>query len=142
MEAYHSSESSGSAYVAPYCSVAEAIKLISHPFDGDKRRLWEFIDNVDVAFELVHSNKHEMILKFVKTKVTGDARSKLMVRDLTHAWALVKGVLEENYAVRRTLDYYACKLFSARQEKNECPFLRKPNRCNAARAKGSSQESL
>jgi hypothetical protein len=32
---------------------------------------------------------------------------------------LVKGILEENYAVRRTLDYYACKMFSARQEKNE-----------------------
>ena len=30
-----------------------------------------------------------------------------------------KGNLEENYAVRRTLDYYACKMFSARQEKNE-----------------------
>jgi hypothetical protein len=42
-----------------------------------------------------------------------------MVRDLTHTWALVKGILEENYAVRRTLDYYACKMFSARQEKNE-----------------------
>ena len=42
-----------------------------------------------------------------------------MVRDLTHTWALVKGILEENYAVRRTLDYYACKMFSARKEKNE-----------------------
>ena len=27
--------------------------------------------------------------------------------------------MEENYAVRRTLDYYACKMFSARHEKNE-----------------------
>ena len=51
--------------------------------------------------------------------MTGDARSKLMVRDLTHTWALVKGILEENYAVRCTLDYYACKMFSARREKNE-----------------------
>ena len=88
MEADHSSESSESAYVAPHCSVAEAMKLISHPFDGDKRKLLEFIENVDVAFELVHPNKHE-ILKFVKTKITGDARSKLMVRDLTHTWALL-----------------------------------------------------
>ena len=41
-----------------------------------------------------------------------------MVRDLTHTWALVKGILEENYEIRRTLDFYACKMFSARQEKN------------------------
>ena len=83
MKADHSSESSETGYVTPHCSVAEAMKLISHPFDGDKRRLREIIENVDVAFELVHPNKHE-IFKFVKTKLTGDARSKLMVRDLTH----------------------------------------------------------
>ena len=28
-------------------------------------------------------------------------------------------MLEENYAIRRTLDYHACKIFSARQEKGE-----------------------
>ena len=42
-----------------------------------------------------------------------------MVRDLTHSWELVKAILEENYATRRTLDYYACRMFSARQSKNE-----------------------
>ena len=58
------------------------------------------------------------LLKFVKAKITGDARSKLMVRDLTHSWEQVKAILGENYATRRTLDY-ACKMFSARQSKNE-----------------------
>jgi hypothetical protein len=60
-----------------------------------------------------------MLLKFVKTKITGDARSKLIVRDLTNSWELVRGILEEYYAIRRTLDYYACKMFSARQERGE-----------------------
>jgi len=36
-----------------FCSIAEAMKLITHPFDGDKRKLREFIENVDVVFELV-----------------------------------------------------------------------------------------
>ena len=115
MEPDHISEDSDTAYDT---RVAEAMKLITHPFDGDKR-LREFIENVDVAFELVHPNKHYILLKFVKTKITGDASSKLIVRDLTHTWALVKGILEENYAVRRTLDFYACWMFSARQEKGE-----------------------
>jgi hypothetical protein len=119
MEADHSSESSESAYVTHHCSVTEATKLIPHPFDGDKRKLREFIENVDVAFDLVHPSKHAIFLKFVKTKITGDARSKLMVRDLTHTFPLVKGILEENYAVRRTSDFYACKMFGARQEKHE-----------------------
>jgi hypothetical protein len=95
------------------------MKLISHPFDGDKRRLRKFIENVDVVFELVDPSKHDILLKFMKSKITGDARSKLMVRDLTHSWELVKAILEENYATRRTLDYYACKVFSARQGKSE-----------------------
>jgi hypothetical protein len=43
----------------------------------------------------------------------------LLVRDLTHSWGLVKAILEENYATRRTLDFYACKMFSARQSASE-----------------------
>jgi hypothetical protein len=54
----------------------------------------------------------------VKAKITGDARSKLMVRDMTHSRGLVKAVLEEKYSTRRTLGYYACKMFSARRDKN------------------------
>jgi len=42
-----------------------------------------------VVFELQDTNKHYILLKFVKTKITGDARSKLMVRDLTYSWDLV-----------------------------------------------------
>ena len=80
------------------------LKLILHSFDGNKQKLREFIEN-DVAFELVHPSKHEVFLKFVKTKITGDARSKLMVRDLTHTRTLVKGILEENYAIRRNLNF-------------------------------------
>jgi len=117
MEADNSSDMSDDT--THYCSTGEAMKLIAHPFDGDKRKLREFIENVDVVFELVDPNKHDISLKFMKAKITGDARSKLMVRDLTHSWELVKAILEENYATRRTLYYYACKMFSARQGKNE-----------------------
>jgi hypothetical protein len=79
-----------------YCSIGEAMKLITHPFDGEKRKLREFVENVDVVFELVDLSKYDVLLKFVKSKITGDARSKLMVRDLTHTWELVKTILEEN----------------------------------------------
>jgi hypothetical protein len=120
MEADNSSDIDSAADEGvQYCSIAEAMRLVTHPFDGDKRKLREFIENVDVVFELVNPSKHDILLKFVKAKITGDARSKLMVRDLTHSWELVKGILEENYATRRTLDYYACKMFSARQSKSE-----------------------
>jgi hypothetical protein len=58
-------------------------------------------------------------LKFVKTKITGEARSKLLVRDLTSNWRKIKQILEENYDIKRMLDYYACRMFSSRQGTNE-----------------------
>lgn len=105
--------------VQEYCSISEAMKLVASPFDGDKKKLREFLDNVDVAFELVNPASHTKLLKFVKAKITGDARSKLMVRDLTDSWEDVRHILEENYATKRTLDYYACKMFNAKQFREE-----------------------
>jgi hypothetical protein len=63
-----------------YCSVT-GHEVDYPPFDGDKR-LKEFIENVNVAFELVDPRTHGILLKFLKAKITGDARSKLMVTDL------------------------------------------------------------
>jgi hypothetical protein len=70
--------------------------------------LKEFVDNVTTAFELVNPNEHDLLPKFVKTKITGDARGKVLVRDHTSTWRDVKQILEENYDVRRILGYYAC----------------------------------
>jgi hypothetical protein len=55
------------------------------------RRNREFLEHVDVVFELVHPSKHEVPLKFVKTKIPGDARSKLIVRDIQRTWYMGTG---------------------------------------------------
>jgi hypothetical protein len=86
MEANNSSDFDSAAEEGTqYCSIAEAMRLVPHPFDGDKRKLRKFIESADVVFELVPPSKHDVLLKFVKAKITGDPRSKLMVRDLTHS---------------------------------------------------------
>jgi hypothetical protein len=84
------------------------MKLINQLFHGDKKKLKEFVDNVTTTFKLVNPNEHDLLLKFVKTKITGEARSNHLVRDLTSTWRDVKQILEENYGIRRSLDYYAC----------------------------------
>lgn len=66
-----------------------------------------------MAFELEHPHKHDNLLKFVKTKITY-VMSKLT--DLTNTWALVKGSLEENNAVRCTIDFNACRMFSVKEK--------------------------
>jgi len=102
-----------------YCSISDAMKLINQPFNGDKRKLKEFVDKVTTAFELVNPNEYSLLLKFVKTKITGEARSKVLVRDLTSTWCEVKQILKENYGIGRTLDYYAVRMFSSRQGASE-----------------------
>jgi hypothetical protein len=69
-----------------YCSISEEMKLINVPLDGDRRKLKEFIDNVTTALELVRPEQHSLLLKFVKTKITREARSKLLVRELSSTW--------------------------------------------------------
>jgi hypothetical protein len=95
------------------------VKLFTNPFDRVKKRLREFIESVDVTFELVHPSKNDILVKFVKSKITGDARSKLIERDLMHTLALVKGILELIYGVGCTLEFCECRMCSARQEKGE-----------------------
>jgi hypothetical protein len=81
------------------------MKLINQTFDGDKWKLKDFFDNVTTPFEHFNPNEHDLLLKFVKVKMTRVARSKLLVRDLTPMWRDVKQILEENYGVKRALDY-------------------------------------
>jgi hypothetical protein len=51
-----------------YCRISEAMQLINQPFDRDKRKLKEFVDNLSMAFELFNPSEQDLLLKFVKTK--------------------------------------------------------------------------
>lgn len=98
--------------------MVQALKLISCPFDGNVKELRSFCEGVEAAFELVHPDKHPILLKFVVSKILGDAKEKILSRS-HRSWEEIKQILEENYAVRRTLEYYAGNLFVARQGPTE-----------------------
>ena len=46
-------------------------------------------------------------------------KSKLLARTHVDNWEHAKAILEENYIVRRTLDYYAHEAFNSKQGQNE-----------------------
>jgi hypothetical protein len=77
------------------CSILKAMKLVNVPFDAS------------------------LLLKFVKTKITGEVRSELLAGNLVSAWQEVKQTLKEIYDFKRTVYYYACHTFSSRQGMNE-----------------------
>jgi hypothetical protein len=61
-----------------------------------------------------------MLLKFMESKITGEAKDGLLARTERHTWEQIKAILEENYAVKKkTLEYYAGILFTAQQGVNE-----------------------
>lgn len=58
-EADYYSDISEASYSTQWCSVAEAMKLINQ-FDGGKKELQEFIENMDLAFELIPPSQHKI----------------------------------------------------------------------------------
>jgi hypothetical protein len=58
------------------------MKLMDKTSDGNNCTLREFTD-VTAGFKITSRDQHEVLLKVVKTKTTGEARRKLVVRDLT-----------------------------------------------------------
>jgi aminopeptidase N len=102
-----------------YISVVQAVKLIRKNFDGNPKHLREFCEGVEAARQVVHSTKHPLLLKFIESKINGDAKDRLLARTERNTWEQVKAILEGNYAVERTLEYYASLLFTAKQGNNE-----------------------
>jgi hypothetical protein len=102
-----------------YISVVQAVKLISITFDGNPKQLREFCDGVEAARQVVHPAKQQLLLKFIESKITGEAKDRLLARTERNTWEQVRAILEENYAVKRTLEYYAGILFTTKQGANE-----------------------
>jgi hypothetical protein len=63
--------------------------------------------------------QYDLLYKYVRTRITGEAKAKLLVRQDVDDWDSVKAVLKEHYATIRRLDFYACAMFNARQAKHE-----------------------
>jgi hypothetical protein len=98
-----------------YISVVQAVKLVSKNFDGNPKDLREFCEGVESAREVVHPTKQGLLLKFIESKITGEAKDRLLARSERNTWDQIKSILEENYSVERTLEYYASMLFTSKQ---------------------------
>jgi hypothetical protein len=102
-----------------FITVPHAIQLIPKAFEGKPAELREFIQNVESTYEVVDPRDHDLLFKFVCAKVVGEAKTKLLTRTHLDDWEQVKAVLEENYSVRRTLDFHAHIAFNSKQGQNE-----------------------
>ena len=111
--------SSDEPHSSRYISVPNALQLISKPFNGNPLELREFIPNVEATYLVAEPSDYSLLLKFVCAKIGGEAKTKLLSRTHLYTWKQVKAVLEENYSIRRTLDYYAHRPFTSKQGQTE-----------------------
>jgi hypothetical protein len=102
-----------------FISVVQAVKLIPKSFNGNPRELREFCEWVESARQVVDPSKYPLLLKFVLSKITGEAKDRLLARTERDTWEQIRSILEENYAMKRTLEYYAGVLFTSKQAPNE-----------------------
>jgi len=89
-----------------YISVPKATQLIPKQFTGNPVELREFIQNVEAAYEVVDPFNYNLLFKFDCAKIGGEAITKLLARKHMNNGEQAKAEIEENYSVRRTLDYY------------------------------------
>jgi hypothetical protein len=90
-----------------YISVVQAVQLISKTFDMNPKYLCEFCEGVEAARQIMHLAKHPLLLKFIDSKITGEAKDRVLPRTERNTREEVRALLEENNAVKRTLEYYA-----------------------------------
>ena len=109
-----------------YITVVQAIKLISTTFNGNPIQLREFIEGVEAV---IHPSQHPLLLKFIESKITGEAKDRLLARSERHTWAQIKLILEEitKSDSRRSQECFRQKYYIT---------LWNPNRnCNQSRVK-------
>jgi len=97
--------------------VSEALKPVT-PFKDDKREVLAFVANVDTAFAVIDPSRADTLYKFVLTRINGERQIAITHRNLEN-WEELKAFLRNTYIEKRTLDYHATQLFSARQGKSE-----------------------
>jgi hypothetical protein len=96
-----------------YISVPKAVQLIPKKCNGNPLELREFIQNVESAYGVVDPLDYSLLLKFVQAKIGGKAETKLLARTHLHTWEQIRAVLQDS--VRRTLDHYAHRAFTSKQ---------------------------
>ena len=106
-----------STNTAPKISLNQGIKLI-RTFNGEKTKLYEFIENAEMALSLVSDSEKTVLLSFIKGNILDRARAQIRNRDFPD-WESLKSFLLESYSDVRSHAQYQLELNCCRQQTTE-----------------------
>lgn len=98
-------------------SIELAEKMLTK-FNGQKNKLYEFIDNADKADKLIKAEFKEILFHLIETKLTDNAREVTRTRDFSN-WADLKKHLLDVYSEKRTMAQWQLELNSCKQNSQE-----------------------
>lgn len=87
-------------------------------FDGNKTKLYEFIDNCDKSYNLVKTEHQATLFAIIETKLTDNARAMVRNRSFEN-WKSLKQHLLDIYSERRTMGQWQLELNSCKQNPSE-----------------------
>lgn len=87
-------------------------------FDGNKNKLYEFLDNCSKAIKLIKPEYKDVLLTIIETKLTDNARALIRNRDFDN-WETLKNHLLDAYSEKRTMGQWQLELNSCKQNANE-----------------------
>ncbi|XP_044757809.1 uncharacterized protein LOC123315964 [Coccinella septempunctata] len=100
-----------------YISLELACQMLIK-FDGNKQKLFEFIDNCDKATKLIKPELRTILFSIIETKLTDNARALVRNRNLTD-WVHLKQHLLDVYSEKRTMGQLQLELNSCKQNPSE-----------------------
>lgn len=96
-----------------YIPIELAEKILIR-FDGNKSKLYEFIDNCDKANKLISPTQKPILFALIETKLTDNAR--ILIRNRNFAdWPELKNHLLDAYSEKRTIGQWQLELNSCKQ---------------------------
>lgn len=99
-------------------------------FDGNKNKLYEFIDNCQKAMQFVRPHYKKLLLGLIETKLTDNARALIRNRHFSD-WETLKTHLLDAYSEKRTTGQWQLELNSCKQNlhENVMTFASKVENC-------------
>lgn len=95
----------------------EVAKDILIKFDGNKAKLYEFIDNCDEAISIIKYEQKITSFTIIETKITDNGNARYLIRNCSfNDWDALKTFLVETYSEKWTMNQWQLNSFSAKSK--------------------------
>lgn len=102
----------------PAYTVGFLTSFVTKTFDGNSAELSEFISNCNMAFNFAHQSQESVLLGYIITRISGNARAQLSSKNV-NSWDQLREILTTLYADRKHYGQLMQELNNTKQNTHE-----------------------